>query len=320
MYGNGGSLTTEDWVLDLEVTAMAREASGVMALRLEDPEGRKLPEWTPGAHVDLYLPDAVRQYSLCGRADEQGAYQVAVLREPESRGGSAYVHERLRVGDQLEVGMPRNHFELVDARRYVLIAGGIGITPLVAMIDALHGGGSDWTLLYGGRSRRTMAFLPRLAGHGDRVTIHPRDTCGLLDLDGALRVPCSDTAVYCCGPEALLDAVQRGCQHWPAGALHIERFAPRPLDPSLESRPFDLVLARSGRRLRVPADRSALEVLEEAGVGLSNACREGVCGSCLTRVLAGVPEHRDSLTDAADPSVVMLCVSRAAGDELVVDL
>ena len=299
---------------------MAREADGVLSLRLADPNGRRLPEWTPGAHIDLYLPGHVRQYSLCGNPEDRASYRVAVLREASSRGGSRYVHERLRVGDRVEVGGPRNHFELIAADRYLLIAGGIGITPLLAMIGALAQRECEWTLLYGGRSARSMAFRDELAVHDGRVAVWPQDDRGLLDLDAALGDPRPGTAVYCCGPEGLLEAVEKRCAAWPPDALHVERFAPRPLDPALESRPFDLVLARSDRRLTVPGDRSALEVLEDAGVALPNACREGVCGSCQTRVLAGVPDHRDSLTDPSATDVVMPCVSRASSGELVLDL
>jgi ferredoxin-NADP reductase len=319
---NGANVATvaEDWVLDLEVVAMARESTGVISVRLADPEGRRLPAWEPGAHIDLFLPEAVRQYSLCGEPGDRASYRVAVLREQESRGGSAYVHERLRVGDRLEVGGPRNHFGLVDADRYLLIAGGIGITPLLAMLVALHEQCRDWQLLYGGRTRRSMAFLDKLVPHGDRVSVWPQDELGLLDLDQALGRPQAGTAVYCCGPEGLLEAVEQRCQEWAPGALHLERFAPRPLDSSLESQPFDLVLARSGERLTVSAGQTALEALEDAGFPVPSACREGVCGSCQTRVLAGVPDHRDSLTDPASTDVVMPCISRARSDELVLDL
>jgi ferredoxin len=166
-----------------------------------------------------------------------------------------------------------------------------------------------------------MAFRQQLVPqYGDRVEIRPQDEYGLLDLDELLGTPVEDAAVYCCGPEPLLAAVEQRCEPWPAGALHVERFSARPVDPGMESHPFELVLERSGQRLTVPPERSALEVLEEAGIPVANACREGVCGSCLTRVLSGTPDHRDSLTDRARTDVVMPCVSRAKSAELVVDL
>jgi ferredoxin-NADP reductase len=313
-------VTDDNWVLELEVVALRQEAAGVLSLELADPLRRLLPAWEPGAHIDLHLPGMIRQYSLCGDPLDRHAYRVAVLRAPASRGGSRYIHERLRVGDHLEVGGPRNHFELVDAERYLLIAGGIGITPLLAMAAALAAGRRPWRLLYGGRTRQSMAFLGELGRYGSNVAVVPEDRHGILDLDAVLGVPSAGTAVYCCGPEGLLGAVERRCQPWPAGALHVERFSPRLAGDAAASRVFDLVLGRSGRRLTVPADQSALDVLEDAGVTLPSACREGVCGSCLTRVLAGTPEHRDSLTDPGDSAAVLPCVSRAVSDELVLDL
>jgi ferredoxin-NADP reductase len=299
---------------------MRRESDGVLSLELSDPEGRRLPDWEPGAHIDLYLPDVVRQYSLCGDPAERRAYRVAVLRELASRGGSRYVHDRLRIGDHLEVGGPRNHFSLVDADQYLLIAGGIGITPLLPMIAALAREGRKWRLVYGGRTRRSMAFLGPLAQHSGRVLFRPQEEYGLLDLDAELGDPRAGVAIYCCGPAGLLSAVEEHCRVWPSGTLHVERFAPRPIDPTSVSRAFDVVLARSGRRLTVPSEKSALEVLEEAGVPVANACREGVCGSCQTRVLAGIPDHRDSITDPSRLDLLMPCISRAVSDELVLDL
>jgi ferredoxin-NADP reductase len=310
----------ENWVLELEVVALRLEAEGVLSLELADPERRLLPSWKPGAHIDLHLPEVVRQYSLCGDPADRRAFRVAVLREPSSRGGSRYIHEQLRPGDRVEVGGPRNHFELVDAERYILIGGGIGITPLLPMVSDLAAAGRNWRLLYGGRTRRSMAFLPRLSIHGDRVEVCPEDEFGLLDLHAAIGPAAEGVAIYCCGPEGLLHAVEQRCEGWPTGALHVERFAARPVYSLSQARAFDLVLGSSGVRLTVPADTSALEVLEGAGVDLPSACREGLCGSCVTRVLSGVPEHRDSLTDPSCVDQVMPCVSRALSDELVLDL
>jgi ferredoxin-NADP reductase len=312
--------TADPGVLDLEVTALRKESATVLSVELADPERRMLPPWAPGAHVDLWLGALVRQYSLVGDPRERRSYTVAVLREEASGGGSKHVHEVLRPGDLVEVGGPRNHFELVPARRYVLVAGGIGITPLLPMIAELEAQSRPWELHYGGRSRRTMAYLPRLAGYGDRVRVQPFDECGHIDLDAALHRPEPDVAVYCCGPEPLLSEVERRCADWPDGALHVERFAARPRLDDADLAAFDLVLGRSGRTLHVPAGRSAVDVLDEAGVRVPNACRDGVCGSCLTRVLGGVPWHRDSLTAPDRTDVVLPCVSRARTAELVLDL
>jgi ferredoxin-NADP reductase len=306
-------------VLDLRVEGLRLEADGVLSLVLTDPLRRLLPAWTPGAHIDLGLPGHVRQYSLCGDPTDRRSYRVAVLREPASRGGSAYVHDVLRPGDPVEVGGPRNHFHLGDAREFVFVAGGIGITPILPMIAAVDRAGLAWNLAYGGRTRASMAFRAELARYGDRVRLHPADEVGLIDFEAALGAPRPGTAVYCCGPEPLLAAAEERCAAWPPGTLHLERFAAKPREETAD-RPFTVVVASTGQQLRVPADRSTFAVLDEAGLAVANACRDGVCGSCETKVLAGVPEHRDSLLPAGHTGSLMVCVSRARSDELVLDL
>ncbi|MFE4500488.1 PDR/VanB family oxidoreductase [Rhodococcus sp. NPDC056743] len=307
-------------VLELQVVALRQESDCVISVELADVDGRLLPAWEPGAHIDLGLPDHIRQYSLMGDPQKRHSYRIAVLRERASSGGSRYVHTVLRPGDLVEVGGPRNNFPLAEADSYLMIAGGIGITPLLPMIRRLHEEGGDWRLLYGGRSRASMAFLAELAGYGDRVEVRPFDENGHLDLDSAFASPIEGRAVYCCGPEALIAAVEKRCTTWPSGTLQVERFAAGPRDGEADLQAFELVLARSGQRLMVPADSSALDVLDAAGVALPNACRDGVCGSCETRVLAGRPLHRDALTDSDRTDIVFPCVSRAHGAELVLDL
>jgi ferredoxin-NADP reductase len=301
-------------VLELEVTELRRESDDVVSVLLADPLHRLLPAWEPGAHVDLGLPEHVRQYSLCGDPADRRSYRIAVLRERASRGGSVYVHEALRPGELVEIGGPRNHFPLVPAPEYLFVAGGIGITPLLPMTAAA---GADWRLLYGGRTRRSMAFLDRLAGD-PRVVVRPQDEYGLLDLRAALAEARPGLAVYCCGPEPLIAAVEDVCGGRDV-ALHVERFAAAGIDTS-DDTPFDVVAARSGRRFTVPAGESALDVLEAAGIGPPNACRDGLCGSCETRVLSGLPLHRDALLDRDVTDRVMPCVSRARSTELVLDL
>jgi ferredoxin-NADP reductase len=312
-------LDMENGVLELQVVGLRRESDCVLSIELADSERRRLPSWEPGAHIDLGLPEHLRQYSLIGDPARHDSYHLAVLREHISTGGSQYVHEKLRPGEAVEVGGPRNHFPLVDAGRYILIAGGIGITPLMSMAAQLDEKGQDWQLHYGGRSRRSMAFLSELRRYGERVQIQPFEERGHLDLDTILGEPAGDVAIYCCGPSGLLEAVEQKCTAWPAGALHVERFSARTLDDE-ELRSFDLILERSGLRIPVPANVTALDALEESAVDVPNACRSGVCGSCEIRVLEGQPHHRYSLTEPGRTDMFMPCVSRARSRELRVDL
>lgn len=309
----------------LEVRHRRTAADDVLLLTLADPSGRPLPAWEPGAHIDLVLPDLglTRQYSLCGSPSDRFEWQISVLRKPDGRGGSQYVHKGLQVGTEVQVRGPRNHFPLLPSQRYLFIAGGIGITPIRPMVMAATANGLPWQLLYGGRSRRSMAFLDDLVAHGDRVRVHPQDEAGQLPLASVLAVPSPDCLVYCCGPEPLLEAVEAWCSGWPAGILHTERFAARRDQPGLGDKAFDVVCRRSGRTLNVPPGRSILEVAEAAGVSTLSACREGICGTCETRVLEGVPEHRDSvLTERERKSgkSLMICVSRSSSARLVLDL
>ncbi|MFI6935321.1 PDR/VanB family oxidoreductase [Streptomyces sp. NPDC050287] len=312
--------------LTLHVDARIHAADSVVSLVLRRPDGGPLPGWAPGAHIDVLLDNGlIRQYSLCGNPADRAAWQIGVLREPESRGGSAYVHDEVREGSAVRVRGPRNNFPLRPAEHHLFIAGGVGITPILAMVEAAEASGADWRLLYGGRTRASMAFLDRLAPYGDRVLIRPQDEYGLLDLAAFLGTPRADTLVHACGPEPLLRAAQERCAGWPAGTLGIERFAPvRPaVAEQAPAASFEVVLARSGRTLTVPPDRSVLEVAEEAGVPVLFSCREGTCGTCETDVLEGTPDHRDSLLDEderAAGETMLICVSRSCGPRLVLDL
>jgi ferredoxin-NADP reductase len=250
-----------------------------------------------------------------------------VLRDPNSRGGSQYVHDNLTEGITLRVRGPRNHFPLVDAPLYRFIAGGIGITPIFAMLEEVQREGGDWTLLYGGRTRASMTFADELAErYPDRVTVWPQDERGFLDLESLLKDPVDDTLVYCCGPEGLLTAVEQQCAHWPAGALHIERFAAKALTAEEAAEAldhFEVVCHRTGVTLEITSDMSILETLEEAEVPIMGSCYEGVCGTCEARVLDGTPDHRDSVLSQAEKDageVMLVCVSRSRTDRLVLDL
>lgn len=305
---------------ELIVADTQSAADGVLALTLRHPLGEPLPAWEPGAHVDLVLsPELERQYSLCGDPADRAAWRVAVLREPEGRGGSAYVHEQMRPGDKVRVRGPRNHFALRPAPRYRFIAGGIGITPILPMLAAAEEAGAEWTLLYGGRSRDSMAFTEELARYGDRVTLAPQDETGLLDLASVLDALPEGTLVYCCGPGALLDAVEERC---PSGALHVERFQPKEQQTGDDGE-FEVELAQSGRTLTVAPGVSVLDAVRAAGVEVLYSCTEGTCGTCETDVLDGIPEHRDSVLSPEEREAgetMMICVSRCRGRKLVLDL
>ncbi|MDN5914982.1 MAG: PDR/VanB family oxidoreductase [Pseudonocardia sp.] len=309
---------------ELVVHTRAEPARDVVALTLRDPDGAPLPEWAPGAHVDLLLDGGpVRQYSLCGDPADTTSWRVAVLREPAGRGGSARVHETLHAGATVRVRGPRNHFALEPAGQYVFVAGGIGITPILPMLAAADAAGARWRLTYGGRTAASMAFAGELrAAYGDRVTLRPQDEYGVLELDAALGGPDGDTLVYCCGPEPLLEAVEKHTAPWPAGRLRVERFVAQAADGAADEG-FEVELAGSGEVLEVPAGRSVLEVLEAAGAGPLSSCREGTCGTCETGVVSGTVDHRDALLSAderAAHDTMFVCVSRAACPRLVLDL
>ncbi|WP_405514731.1 PDR/VanB family oxidoreductase [Streptomyces canus] len=305
---------------ELVVDRRDSAADGVLALTLRHPLGEQLPQWEPGAHIDVVLgPGLERQYSLCGDPADRTAWRIAVLREPAGRGGSAHVHEQLGQGDKVRVRGPRNHFTLRPAPRYRFIAGGIGITPILPMLAAAEAQGAEWTLLYGGRTRESMAFTEELSRYGDRVTVAPQDERGLLDLASVLDDVPEGTLVYCCGPGPLLDAVEERC---PAGLLHVERFTPKE-QPAAENTEFEVELAQTGTTVTVAPDVSVLDAVRASGVEVLFSCTEGTCGTCETDVLDGTPDHRDSvLTDEEREAgeTMMICVSRCRGKKLVLDL
>ena len=321
---DGWVTSTAERELDLRVAGRRDVAEGVVELTLAAPSGAQLPSWTAGAHIDLVLgPSLTRQYSLCGSTADESTWKIGVLRDPESRGGSAHVHEKLTEGAPIRVRGPRNHFPLVSSPCYQFIAGGIGITPILAMIEAAEARGAAWKLLYLGRSRASMAFLDRLDGDG-RVTVWAKDEKGRFDLVSVLGTPQPDTLVYCCGPEALLDAVEQGGESWPDGSVHIERFAAKKIEASegaLDS--FEVVCARSGVTVTVGEGMSIFEALEKAGVHVMGSCMEGICGTCEVDVIEGTPDHRDSILSKAERKrgdTIMLCVSRSLSKKLVVDV
>lgn len=299
-------------------------AEGICAVTLGDVEGARLPDWTPGSHIDLMLPGGlVRQYSLCGDRRDAHTYRIAVLREPASRGGSDLVHDELAVGTVLDIGGPRNNFRLVPGEHHLFVAGGIGITPILAMIRAAEAMPGSWTLLYGGRTRSSMAFLEELVPFGDRVRIAPQDEEGLLDLQSAIADLPAGGKVYCCGPAPLLAAIEAACAELPPQTLHVERFVAEEQPPPARSTAFDVEIASTGACVTVHPGVAVLDALSEAGVRILASCRSGLCGTCETGVLSGTPDHRDSLLDDEERrrgDTMMVCVSRSTTDRLVLDV
>jgi ferredoxin-NADP reductase len=309
----------------MKVIGKTEVADGVVSVRLADTGDAPVPAWTPGSHIDLVLDDdVVRQYSLCGDPTDESHLTVAVLREAGGRGGSILVHDKVEVGDVIAIKGPRNHFELVEAGSYLFVAGGIGITPVIPMLRSVEASGKPWQLLYGGRSRASMAFGSELAEeYGDRVSLRPQDEFGLLDLVSALDAVAPGTAVYCCGPEPLLQAVETACAARSDVTLHVERFSPKAQPADAVDGAFEVELRRSGKTITVGPDRTVLDAVLDAGVTADFSCREGTCGTCEVAVLGGRPDHRDSVLDPAEQDegdVMMICVSRSRDPKLVIDL
>ncbi|MDT0494070.1 PDR/VanB family oxidoreductase [Streptomyces griseus] len=303
----------------LLITERTAVADGVVQLRLE---GAQLPRWQPGAHLDLVLPSGlVRQYSLCGDPDDPGTYTVATRLVADGRGGSREVHEQLQEGAEIEVRGPRNRFPLVAADAYVLVAGGIGITPILPMLRALAASGADWRLVYGGRSRGSMPFLDeieKLGAEDGRVTVVAQDEAGHPDAAAVLADIAPGTAVYCCGPEPLMAAVTAAL---PEGCtLHLERFSAAGADGA-DSGAFEVELHRTGRTVQVAAGQSVLAAVREELPHVAYSCEQGFCGTCQQRVLEGEIDHRDELlTDDERADSMLICVSRCRGGRLVLDL
>ncbi|WP_448002443.1 PDR/VanB family oxidoreductase [Agromyces bauzanensis] len=305
------------------VRAKTAIADGVVRVDLARDDGGRLPDWRPGAHVDLVLPIGLeRQYSLCGDPADTGTWSIGVLHEPDGRGGSAWVHDELEPGARLRVRGPRNHFELTDAAGYRFVAGGIGITPILPMIRVVAASGVDWTLDYAGRDAGHLAFVPELVAlGGDRVRLHVAADGSRLDL--AALVPADGERVYACGPARLLDELAALAESWAPSTLHVERFEAKPLAEPVRHEAFEVELALSGETLTVPEGRSVLEVVEEAGVFVLSSCREGTCGTCETVVFEGEVDHRDSILSPEEQRAndrMMICVSRAACPRLVLEL
>lgn len=322
--------TRQVWVRTIRI-----EAEQIRSFELCPLAGEQLPVTTAGAHIDVHLPNGlVRQYSLLIPGASK-AYQIAVNRDPASRGGSDYLHEAVQVGDVLTISLPRNNFPLFEeAAHTVLIAGGIGITPVYSMVQRLNQLGRPWTLYYCARTEERAALLEQLqilsagAGSGKLHSVFDQVPGNqMLDLAGVIQeheIAHERSAhFYCCGPGGLLRGFEQATATLPAERAHVEYFSAPVLAADASDTAFSVTLARSGKTIQIPADRSILEVLLENDISVLNSCREGVCGSCETVVLAGEPDHRDAVLSASERAsnrTMMLCVSRCKGASLTLDL
>ncbi|RYH01227.1 cytochrome P450 [Salipiger sp. IMCC34102] len=312
-----GAPNRRDVARAVRVTDVRREAEAVLGLTLEAADGRALPDWTPGSHVELCVGDFDRKYSLCGPADD-GTYRVAILREAAGKGGSAHIHDTLRAGAEIGLRGPSNLFRLDEsAPHYLLIAGGIGITPILAMADRLRALGKSYALHYGGRARRSMAFLDRLnRDHGSALTLYAEDEGSMMDLSRLVADLPEGGQIYACGPGGLLAALEDRTADLPPGTFRSEHFASTAagLDPENEV-PFEAQLVDSGLTVTVPRDGTLLDAIQAAGIDVPCDCREGLCGSCEVAVVEGEIDHRDMVLTRAERQEgrrMMSCCSRAA--------
>ncbi len=315
-------------ILQLEVASIRSEAKDVLVLELRDRSGVPLPAFSAGSHLEVNLGNGlIRHYSLYNDPAERGRYCIGVGLAPSSRGGSLRIHDRVRRGDLLSVSQPRNNFPLVpNAEQYCFVAGGIGITPILSMIRWCVAAGKQWQLFYCVRSRQRAAFYEDIKSLGNTAAVHfhidEEQSGRFFDAESALRAVPATAHVYCCGPAPLMRAVQEAGRDRPSDHVHFEWFSAEPKTQE-DLQAFDVVVRSSKQRFRVGADQSILGVLEDNGILLPSACREGLCGTCQVSVLSGIPDHRDTVLSAeqrASNQTMLVCVSRAQSEVLELDL
>jgi ferredoxin-NADP reductase len=322
-------LSAANETLQVKVRSITYQAEEINSYELRLPSGGELPTFEAGAHINVHLPNGlIRSYSLLNRQDDRHRYAIAVARDRGSRGGSRFLHEALRVGDMLTISAPRNNFPLwEDARHSLLIAGGIGITPIWSMIQRLDSLGRSWQLYYAARNRHSAALFDELcalrAAANHRIHIHfDQEQDGqTLDIAGIVAAQSPDTHLYCCGPAPMLVAFERATQSRSRETVHVEYFSAAHA-PDVTGG-FTVVLAKSGKSMSVPCGKTILDVLLDAGVPVQYSCMEGICSSCETHVLEGEPDHRDvvlSAEERASNKVMMVCCSGSRSEKLVLDL
>jgi tetrachlorobenzoquinone reductase len=311
-------------LLSVRVTAIRYAARDTNIYELTRGDGTDLPPYAPGAHIDLHLPNGiVRQYSLLEPEPRPATYMIAVKRDPASRGASRCVHEELRVGQSLTISVPRNNFPLVEnAGHVILLAGGIGITPIWCMVQRLHKLGGSWELHYACRSRADMAFgepLEQMASA--RFHFDDENEGRVLDVAGLVAAAPRDAHLYCCGPTPMLQTFEQATANWPRGQIHVEYFTPKP--QRTKKGGFIVELARSKQEFVIPEGESILKVLLDAGVDVDYSCELGICGACEQRVLGGIPEHHDAILSEEEQAAnakVMICCAGCKSERLVLDL
>lgn len=315
--------------LTVKVLRKKQEALDIASFELVKPDGSALPGFSAGSHIDVQVPGGLtRQYSLCNDAGEQHRYRIAVLRDPASRGGSTGMHDALKEGDTLQISEPRNHFPLVHAERTLLFAGGIGVTPLLSMAQRLAHIGADFRMHYCTRSAERTAFRDEIAAsaYADRVDFHhdDGDAAQKLQLEQVIAKPQAGTHLYVCGPTGFIDWVVKTAERlgWPKEQVHLEYFGAAPQDTAGD-RAFQVKIASSGESYEVGANETVVQALQKHGIEILTSCEQGVCGTCITRVLQGECDHRDLyFTDdeKAQNDQFTPCCSRAKSPVLVLDL
>ena len=316
-------------LLQLQLRSIIYEAASIVSFELRLPNGSELPAFTAGAHIDVQLPGGLtRSYSLVNPQGERHRYVIAVNRDAASRGGSRFMHETLKVGAMLAVSIPRNNFRLVeDAPASVFIAGGVGITPILCMVERLTALQRPWTLHYCARTRQSAAFLDRLhelrsANAGAvHLNFDHGSVSNMLNIESVVDAAPAGAHLYCCGPIPMLEAFEKVCGKLPPQQAHVEYFAAKE-QPAAQGG-FVVELARSGKVVPVPRGMTILDALLEAGVDAPYSCMEGVCATCETRVIAGIPDHKDLVLtkeEHASNQVMMICCSGSKTEKLVLDL
>ena len=318
--------------LQVRVQQIRYEAVDIVSLLLVDPSGAKLPDYAAGAHIDVHLPNGlIRQFSLCGPPIDKYSYLFGILKENPGTGGSKFIHEKIQVGDLLEISEPKNLFKINShAERHLLIGGGIGITPILSMSYALEQQKAEYILHCCSRSPEKTAFREELVGVVQHGQLHFHFDGGNpengLDIKAELRDYVKGTHLYCCGPQGMMNAVRDFSSHWPVGTVHFEYFTQDALpakefDETAEDSEFQIRLASDGQVFTVPAHKTIVDVLRENGIFIETSCEDGFCGTCLTRYLEGQPDHRDEVLDDEDhEEYVLICCARSKSPELVLDL